>query len=54
MYWSRLGHAAGILEAPHRRFVEALVQVGQHGWHAVERRVNQHGLQLDFEAAVPG
>jgi len=44
---------ACILKAPHRRFLEALVQVGQHSGHAIERRVNIHGLQLDFERAVP-
>ena len=51
---SRPGHTPSILKRPHRRFVEAPVQVGQHRGHAVERRVHEHGLQLNLERTVPG
>jgi hypothetical protein len=51
-HWPCSRQTACILKAPHRRFVEALVQIGQHRGHAIERRVNIHGLQLDLERAV--
>jgi hypothetical protein len=52
MYWPCLGQATNIFKRPRCRFVEVLVEVGQHRRHAVERRVDEHGLQLDFKPTV--
>lgn len=44
---------ACIFHAPHRRFIEALVQIAEHPAHAVQRRIDEHGLELDFVRARP-